>query len=133
MRWTLIVLAVIVLASAGLYVFSRLRGGAAQADPDALVIAQLREAGADLAKPHLVEFFLYLPTEEAARQAADRLRQRGGEVSVRLGADGTSWLCLVTSRMVPDHAAWRRERASLSAVALELGGQYDGWGTEVVE
>ncbi|MEQ1934899.1 MAG: ribonuclease E inhibitor RraB, partial [Fimbriimonadaceae bacterium] len=34
--------------------------------PDDEVLAQLKLAGSDLSKPHMVEFFLYLPTRESA-------------------------------------------------------------------
>jgi hypothetical protein len=39
------------------------------------VLQQLRDSGSDAEKPHEFDFYLYLPTQSAARQAALRLRE----------------------------------------------------------
>jgi hypothetical protein len=76
--WTILLLVVgvlIVIAYAG-------KGYRAAAEPksgDALVLAQLKKAGSDLSKPHSIEFFLYLPTQETAEKAADQIRSKGSE------------------------------------------------------
>ncbi len=36
-------------------------GLAKKADPDQMVLDQLRKAGSDLSKPHKIDFFLYFP------------------------------------------------------------------------
>ena len=104
------------------------------ADRDLLVLEQLRKAGSDLAKAHAPEFFLYFPQEEPARRAGHALEAE--EFSVRVqqspGADG-SWLCVATKPVVPTHGRMVEIRKRLTALATELGGAYDGWGTPVVK
>jgi hypothetical protein len=72
---------------------------------DALVLAQLKEAGSDLSKPHSIEFFLYLPTQDAAEKAADQIRRNGFDVKIDRPAESPTWLCLATKSMVPDGRA----------------------------
>jgi hypothetical protein len=100
---------------------------------DADVVEQLRRSGSDLDKPHHIEFFLYFPSESTARQAAATLTRTGFTAKVTLGADSANWLCLATKSMVPRVEALREIRANFSALATELGGEYDGWGTPVVK
>jgi hypothetical protein len=96
------------------------------------VIAQLQRAGSDLTKPHEIEFFLYFPTEVVARQAANQFSARGYKAVVRLGAEQKDWLCQLTRHMVPTVAALTAARDEFAAFAKASGGQYDGWGAEVV-
>jgi regulator of ribonuclease activity B len=104
------------------------------ADPDLAVLEQLRKAGSDLTKPHSPEFFLYLPAEAPAREAARRLEAEGYAVKVEPGAQGSGqWLCRATRSLVPRHATLAAIRVRLRALAAELGGEYDGWGTPVVK
>ena len=99
---------------------------------DALVLVQLKEAGSDLSKPHSMEFFLYLPTKEAAEKAADQIRSKGFGVKVEQADQGANWRCLATKWMVPDFATIESIRTDFDQVARSLGGKYDGWGTPTV-
>ena len=103
-----------------------------QTGPDAQVIAQLRSAGSDVTKPHEVEFFLYFPTETVARQAADQFSSRGYKAVVRLGVNQKNWLCQLNRHMVPTVEAMTTARGEFTAVTDASGGEYDGWGAEVV-
>jgi hypothetical protein len=100
---------------------------------DALVLAQLREAGSDLSKPHPIEFFIYLPTRESALNIADKIRAKGFGARVDRAAQGPNWLCLGTKSMVPDLAAIEAIGAGFDEMARSLGGEYDGWETAVVK
>jgi cytosine/adenosine deaminase-related metal-dependent hydrolase len=102
-------------------------------DGDQLVLDQLKKAGSKLDKPHPVEFFLYLPTEEKARQAAELVKKEGCTVHVELGADKKKWLCFATKKMVPKHAELERLRKRFDAICAKFGGEYDGWGTPVIK
>lgn len=125
----------IVLAVAALAVLAlsnRRPAEVAATSLDGKVIAQLRRAGSDLSQPHDIDFFLYFPTEQAARAAALALDGRGFAVETGKAAQGPKWLMQLTRRMHPverDLVALRRE---LDALAARHGGEYDGWGSPVV-
>jgi hypothetical protein len=125
----LLIATTVLVASVAIYL--RL---SSSADPDRQVVKSLRNAGADLTKPHAVDFFLYLPDEAKAKVAADRATRDGDSVSVApSAADGDSrWVCQLTRRMVPELNAIRSVNRELTAIATDLGGIYDGWGAEVV-
>ena len=110
----------------------RLLGGAGSpgkpADGDAAVIAQLVAVGADLSRPRPVDFFLYFPTEAAARQAGDRVAGEAREVTVQPAASGPMWLVQVVETMVVDLAVMHARTDEFGSVSRELGGEYDGWG-----
>jgi len=95
---------------------------------DALVLLQLEKAGSDLTKPHAVEFFLYLPHEARAREAAKELEGRGYATKVDPATLGKDWLCLATRSLVPTMEALLEARTQFEALAVRLGGEYDGWG-----
>jgi hypothetical protein len=80
---------------------------------------------------HLVEHYLYFPSEAAARKVAAILRDRGFEVEVRLGADDVNWLALARSRVVPTDEVIAELRRTFEEIANENGGEYDGWEAEV--
>jgi hypothetical protein len=101
------------------------------ADGDLDVIDQLREAGSDLSRQHPVDFYLYFPGKEAAEASAARISVDGFTTVVRSGADGTSWLCLASKWMVPELAAIHEIRARFERLASSLGGEYDGWETQI--
>ena len=110
----------------------RLLGGAGSpgksADGDAAVIAQLVAVGANLAKPRPVDFFMYFPTEAAARQASDRVAGEAREVTVQPAASGPTWLVQVVETMVVDLDAMHACTDEFERISRELGGEYDGWG-----
>lgn len=100
-------------------------------NPDAQVLEQLRDAGSDLTKPHPVQFFLYFPTEASAREAAGQIGELY-QITVDRAADGPDWLVLAERSLVPTLSAFTEARERFEAVALRLGGEYDGWGAGVV-
>jgi Regulator of ribonuclease activity B len=100
-------------------------------DPDEAVLIQLRKAGSNLSKPHNIEFFLYFPTQSAAQQAASQIKLKEFNVEVGPGAQGNDWLCAVTKKMTPALPALQKIRIDFNDLSESLGGQYDGWGTEV--
>jgi hypothetical protein len=103
---------------------------------DQRVLDQLREAGSDLSKPHDLEFFLYFPNQEAAGIAAERIRTSGAggfAAEVKRAPQGEAWLCYVTRKMVPEGTKIALIGERFSALAQELGGEYDGWETSLVK
>jgi hypothetical protein len=115
------------------YAIKGYRGGGKPKGGDALVLAQLKKAASDLSKPHQIEFFVYLPSEEAAHKAADQIRSKGFGAKVDRAALGPNWLCLATKSMVPDLVTIEGIRSDFDRIARSLGGEYDGWGTPVVK
>lgn len=107
-------------------------GRSKKSDPDQAVLEQLKKAGSDLSKPHDIEFFLYFPNESGAKQAATKIKEAGFAVEARPAAQGTGWLCLAKRTMVPELSALQKIRHDFSSSANALGGEYDGWGTGVV-
>ena len=103
------------------------------ADPDSMVLDQLKKAGSNLAKPHKIEFFLYFPTQPAATEAATAIKNAGFEVDVRPAAQGPGWLCFAAKAMVPELAVLQKIRQDFTGIATARGGQYDGWGTGIVK
>jgi len=97
-----------------------------------MVIVQLQKAGSNLAMPHMIEFFLYFPTESVANQAASRIRDAGFQSEVKKAAQGEMWLCFATKEMVPTQDALEAVRNNFDSLATSLGGEYDGWGCSVV-
>jgi regulator of RNase E activity RraB len=106
-------------------------GSSDKPDLDQLVLAQLKKAGSDLSKPHVIEFFLYFPTQAAAEQAAVRAREDGFQAKVEPPLKDTNWLCLTTKTMVPDLKRLQDLRSAFERLAWLLKGTYDGWGTSV--
>ena len=103
------------------------------ADPDAEVLEQLSAAGSDLSKEHRLEFFLVLPTESAAREAATQIRSMGFEAEAVAATPEASWVCLASKSMAPHLQTLKALRTQFDAIAASLGGEYDGWGSPVGE
>jgi len=104
-----------------------------KADLDQLVLVQLRKSGSNLSKPHNIEFFLYFPTQSVAENASLKIRDAGFEVEVRRAARGDSWLCFATKTMIPALTDLQRIRQNFVALVDSMNGEYDGWGTQVVQ
>src|SRR4051812_39031250 len=88
----------------------------------------VEQGGASPEQPLPVEHWLYLPDEEAGRRAAVHASRSG--FSAQLGpsasADGT-WVFRATRHMYPRPEAFARARHPLIRLALDEGGEYDGW------
>jgi hypothetical protein len=96
-------------------------------DPDSTVLNQLAAAGDDPSIPRMVRFYLYLPTEAAAKSAAAEISQVGLMPIVRRGAKGPDWLFFATKTLVPTLDALHEARTQLTDAAKRNGGEYDGW------
>ena len=121
----------ICIVTAAIFVWPRI--ARAQQGLDAQVIAQLQQAGSDLSKPHPIEFFLYVPTHEAAERLASKIRGLNFDAKVAPAAKGSDWAVLATRSMIPAEPELAQLRKTFVALAAAEHGTYDGWGTEVVE
>lgn len=102
-------------------------------DVDANTLMELADAGSDLHRAHEVEFFFYLPTEQAAQAVAETLKQDGYGIRLEAVDPGHDWLCLGSREMTPELAELRRLRTRFTSLAESHGGAYDGWGATVVQ
>jgi hypothetical protein len=127
-----IALVVGIVAVAGLVAFVRVAH--AQGGPDAQVITQLKQAGSNISKPHPIEFYIYVPSKEAAERVAVKVRALGcGIKRMDPAASGPGWLVLATKSMVPVEADLSKLRKHFDAIAKAEKGEYDGWETEVIK
>jgi hypothetical protein len=97
------------------------------------VLTQLRRDGSDTSKPHGFDFYLYFPTETAARQVGQRLTQSSYRVEVRPAAKGPAWLCLAKTTLTPDTAPLAEMGTLFSQLAQEFHGEFDGWESDVLK
>lgn len=101
---------------------------------DARVIENLVAAGSDISKLHDIDFFMFLPSKSKARAAAAQIEQLGYVIaSIERSPAKSQWEVHATRRMAPQLEAMTATTRALEAVASKHGGDYDGWGTAVVE
>jgi hypothetical protein len=131
MSITTTVIVLVGVVAVGLLALRRI--ARAQESLDAQVITQLRKAGSNLSKPHDVEFFLYVPTPEAAERLASKVRALQFGTKVDRAARGPDWLVLATKSMIPTESTLAEIRAQFTALAAAEKGEYDGWGTPIVK
>lgn len=126
--WIVIAVVITVLA----FVFLRSRNASAQESMDGKTLVQLAKAGSDLKKPHEIDFFFYFPNQDQAKKAADKLAALGLSTKIDRAAKGSNWVIHGNKTMVPSEAELQRLRRYFDEIAAAQGGEYDGWGAEVV-
>ncbi len=105
--------------------------GNSKKDPDESVLIQLHKANSNLSKPHNIEFFIYFPTKSTAEEFAAQIEAKGFQVEVKSAAKGNEWLCFATKNLIPELETLQEIRIHFDKLAESLGGEYDGWGTEI--
>ncbi|HJP82668.1 MAG TPA: ribonuclease E inhibitor RraB [Fimbriimonadaceae bacterium] len=101
-------------------------------DPsDAAVFAELKKAGHNFSKETKVDFYLRFPEEGAARGALQAYSGQGytGDVSQQQGF----WACHLQRKMVLTADEIDLARFGFRDITVNNGGEYDGWGAEVVK
>lgn len=98
-------------------------------DWDTKLIERLRRSGADPFRPVEVDFFMALPSREAADLVAGRLRTEGFETDLRELADSLEhpWSVHALKTMSLNVHGVREVSQRMRALAAEVGGRYDGW------
>jgi regulator of RNase E activity RraB len=103
-------------------------------DPDAMVLVQMAEHGADLTKQHEPDFAFEIPTKEAAEKVAAELFANGYRVEVfEPDEENPRHQVLAKRLMVLDLLTLNKLTIQFEALAKKYGGIYDGWGAEIVE
>lgn len=98
-------------------------------DYDARFISQLRRSGVDPFKPVDVDFFLALPTREAAERLAARLTQDQFTPDIQVTEEAIGLPVSVQARkmMQINETGIRSAVERLRALVVAEGGRYDGW------
>jgi hypothetical protein len=106
---------------------------------DAAVISELKKAGSDVTRAASVIHYLYVPSQEAAHEAATALCRHGFTTAVSEPANaaansepGGAWGVIALEKAVPSALHLRRVRPIFIALAQKYGGDYDGWEASIV-
>src|SRR5262249_32652138 len=101
-------------------------------DGDKQILMRLASVSA-VEQPHDVACYLYFPTEHQAQQAGDAFRSDNFSIEGRPGAKGSDWLALAHQMIVPHPCNIALLRKRLTDLATSLGGEFDGWETQIVQ
>ena len=113
------------------HIIESLRG---DPDPDAKVLFHLAQAGSDLTNPHKPDFAFYFASESSAKTAEWKLSEKGFEVTLNSPCkDHDEYLVVAVTTLVPALDAIHKLSDQFYDLADELGGRYDGWGSEAVD
>jgi hypothetical protein len=98
-------------------------------DWDTRLVERLRRSGIDPFKPVELDFFLAMPAEAAAREAAEELAREGFAVDVKPVPDSTDHPFSVHAMraMSLSTEGVRAVSTRLKEIAQARGGRYDGW------
>ena len=95
---------------------------------DMMVLQVMQSHGADLERPHLVQHWIYVDSQEAAERGAAELRTIGYSATVEpVEGDSKTWKILSSCDLVLSPAVVRQMRANQTRIAESVGGEYDGW------
>lgn len=113
-------------------VFGGSRGKMTKTQADQAIIEQLRRLGANLNQPREVVHYLYLPSQEASRQAAEALRSKGYLTDERAAANAAEnppnpFLVKATCRTTLNPQNAQESRQLFEQLASFHNGEYDGW------
>ena len=103
-------------------------------DPDALVLLQMAELGADLRKPHEPEFTFEAASDAQAEGIAGELRSRGYDVETfEADEDNLELQVVAKCLMVLDLKVLNQLSKEFEVLAARHNASYDGWGAEIVD
>ncbi len=103
-------------------------------DPDAMVLLQMADLGADLRKPHEPEFAFELGTRASATAIAKKLSELDYDVQLYEPDEENPEYQVVAKRvMVLDLQVLNQLTLEFETLADRYEASYDGWGAEIVE
>lgn len=103
-------------------------------DPDAMLLLQMAEVGADLRKPHVPEFAFEVSEKVNAEALAEELSGLDYDIVVYEPDDDSNDYQVVAKRpMVLDIRVLNRLSCEFETLAEKYKASYDGWGAEIVE
>ena len=96
-------------------------------DGDALRMAV--DAGADLARPMIIDFTVFAPNERAARSIAELVETQGFDPSISDDENGSAWSVYCSVSMLATYEGVVEVQAHLNELLKPHGGYCDGWAT----
>lgn len=103
-------------------------------DPDAMVLLQMADVGADLRKPHEPEFVFDVAKQTSAEAIAKELSELNYDVQLfEPDEENPEYQVIARQVMVLDLLALNQLSLEFEALAKKYEASYDGWGAEVVE
>lgn len=97
-------------------------------DEDQEAIAELKQAGMDLARPQTIDFAFYFPELSGAQRVVPKLRAQGFTTRIKPAGSGQDYLLYARKRLVVTLPAMVQWRKQFEALAKAENGEYDGWG-----
>lgn len=94
-------------------------------EADARVLDHLARLGCDPSQPRECRHYMYLPAERGAQAVADVLNRDGWDAEWEQVMD--VWLVTATTFTGLTDDGVRAMRTRLELLALDHGGEYDGW------
>lgn len=109
-------------------------------NPDAQVVAALKETGSDITKPHKVEF-VFEVDKASVDPLVSALESLGLDIYIYAPAPDTTsggtaeqvFEVVAHKTMLLDVATLNQLSAQFEAMATQHQASYDGWGAEVVD
>jgi hypothetical protein len=123
----------IVLVVVAVVVFLFARRSAPKKPSDARAIDQLVRSGANLTRPHRIEFRFLFPSVKFAERVSAALTADGFQVSTQEVVQGYQYTVRATRSMVPVLSELEKLRSRFDELATREGGIYDGWSAEAVK
>ncbi|MHB8470769.1 MAG: ribonuclease E inhibitor RraB [Gaiellaceae bacterium] len=97
-------------------------------EADVRVLDHLALLGCDPAQPRGVRHFIYVPAQDSADSIAAVLQREGWETSISQADE--LWLVAAACLRVLTQPLVREVRTHLESLAVQHGGEYDGWEAE---
>ena len=101
-------------------------------DRDSKTIQALIDNGSDISKSHEVDFFLDFNTFEEAAPVAQFMEKDEFSVKMFQNEDGT-YTIEAKKSVIPTLETMSAITTRFNDLTEKYGGNYDGWGTEIVE
>jgi len=96
------------------------------------VLDSLQRHKLDATKEMELNFFLHLPSKEAAVDSATKIRPLGLTTDIsHTGDEPNPWLCMTKDTFVPEPDRLRPIGETMIGLARTHGGTFDGWDTPV--
>lgn len=103
-------------------------------DPDAMVLLQMAELGADLRKPHKPDFAFEVPEKSEAVALANQLSALDFDVDLYDPTDENPYFQIIAKKtMILALEVINQHSDLFEALAEKHHASYDGWGAEIVE
>lgn len=100
-------------------------------------LAELKEVGADLDEPHLVEHHLFSPDFDSLEKAVVELAKQGYDVEdadeVEMEDGTTGFCCDVLTESTLTQDALNQQTDLIISLVNKFDIEYDGWGTYLPE